>query len=171
MANLIGTAPNQVPTNGSLGTMAFQDADNANLENATIGTSFTESADNRTVYTTPVGHTSPARAELMKIGSTSIDFTLTCDNQASIWRHGYIRLTVAGGNSGDATSDVCEFLFSVRADMTNDYPIGLTQISATGESANWTVTMTNGVLNIASAQNNALAVCEFAMYTGNVSIS
>jgi trimeric autotransporter adhesin len=28
MANLIGTKPNQVPTNGSLGTMAFQDADN-----------------------------------------------------------------------------------------------------------------------------------------------
>lgn len=36
MANLIGSKPNQVPTNGSLGTMAFQDADNANLEKATI---------------------------------------------------------------------------------------------------------------------------------------
>lgn len=36
MANLIGTAPNQVPTNGSLGTMAFQDADNASLTNPTV---------------------------------------------------------------------------------------------------------------------------------------
>lgn len=36
MANLIGTAPNQVPTNGSLGTMAFQDADEARIETPTI---------------------------------------------------------------------------------------------------------------------------------------
>lgn len=31
MANLIGTAPNQVPTNGSLGTMAFRDAEATNI--------------------------------------------------------------------------------------------------------------------------------------------
>ena len=28
MANLIGTGPNQVPVNGSLGSMAFQDTSN-----------------------------------------------------------------------------------------------------------------------------------------------
>lgn len=31
MPSLIGSAPNQVPTNGMLGTMAFQDADNASV--------------------------------------------------------------------------------------------------------------------------------------------
>jgi hypothetical protein len=36
MANLIGTDPNQVPTNGDLGTMAFQDADSAHLKNLTV---------------------------------------------------------------------------------------------------------------------------------------
>ncbi|MDO9106145.1 MAG: hypothetical protein Q7U57_14420 [Methylovulum sp.] len=30
MPSLIGTDPNQLPTNGDLGTMAFQDADNYN---------------------------------------------------------------------------------------------------------------------------------------------
>jgi len=36
MANLIGTAPNQVPTNGDLGTMAFQDSDNAKMSDSVI---------------------------------------------------------------------------------------------------------------------------------------
>ena len=36
MPSLIGSAPNQVPTNGMLGTMAFQDADNALVQNITV---------------------------------------------------------------------------------------------------------------------------------------
>lgn len=35
MPSLIGSAPNQVPTNGMLGTMAFQDSDNALFQNIT----------------------------------------------------------------------------------------------------------------------------------------
>lgn len=35
MPSLIGSAPNQVPTNGMLGTMAFQDADNTLVQNIT----------------------------------------------------------------------------------------------------------------------------------------
>lgn len=35
MPSLIGSAPNQVPTNGMLGTMAFQDSDNALVQNIT----------------------------------------------------------------------------------------------------------------------------------------
>lgn len=36
MPSLIGSAPNQVPTNGMLGTMAFQDSDNALVQNITV---------------------------------------------------------------------------------------------------------------------------------------
>lgn len=37
MPNLIGTAPNQVPVNGLLGTMAFQDSNAVNISSGTIG--------------------------------------------------------------------------------------------------------------------------------------
>src|SRR6056300_1338606 len=41
MANLIGTAPNQVPTNGDLGTMAFQDTKSVVIESLTVnGTAY-----------------------------------------------------------------------------------------------------------------------------------
>lgn len=36
MANLIGSKPNQVPTNGSLGTMAFQDKENVKIDNLEV---------------------------------------------------------------------------------------------------------------------------------------
>ena len=36
MANLIGSKPNQVPTNGSLGTMAFQDKDNVQVDSLKV---------------------------------------------------------------------------------------------------------------------------------------
>jgi len=36
MAKLIGNEPNQVPTNGDLGTLAFQDSDSVVVENLTV---------------------------------------------------------------------------------------------------------------------------------------
>ncbi len=36
MALLLGTAPNQVPTNGDLGTLAFEDADSVNISGGAI---------------------------------------------------------------------------------------------------------------------------------------
>jgi hypothetical protein len=36
MAKLIGNEPNQVPTNGDLGTMAYQDSDNVVVGNLTV---------------------------------------------------------------------------------------------------------------------------------------
>jgi len=43
MSTLLGSAPNQVPTNGDLGTLAFQDSNAAhitggNLDGVTLGT-------------------------------------------------------------------------------------------------------------------------------------
>ena len=40
MAQLIGTAPNQVPTNGDLGTMAFQDYKSVNIQGGSISGAF-----------------------------------------------------------------------------------------------------------------------------------
>jgi hypothetical protein len=39
MANLIGNLPNQVPTNGDLGTMAFQDSSSVNITGGTVDVS------------------------------------------------------------------------------------------------------------------------------------
>ena len=36
MSNLIGTAPDQVPVNGMLGTLAFQDAESVNIATITV---------------------------------------------------------------------------------------------------------------------------------------
>ena len=39
MANLIGNLPNQIPTNGDLGTMAFQDSNSVNIIGGTVNVS------------------------------------------------------------------------------------------------------------------------------------
>jgi hypothetical protein len=41
MSNLIGNAPNQVPTNGDLGDLAYQDANYASIGNVTISANAT----------------------------------------------------------------------------------------------------------------------------------
>ena len=45
MAKLIGTDPNQVPTNADLGTMAYQDAENPRLNNVVISGTPNDDAD------------------------------------------------------------------------------------------------------------------------------
>ena len=66
MASLIGNLPNQVPTNGDLGTMAFQDASNVNVGNLTAANLvasnglIVNSATVSTSYTIPTGSNATA---------------------------------------------------------------------------------------------------------------
>jgi hypothetical protein len=180
MANLIGTDPNQVPTNGDLGTMAFQDNDGVKVTDLTATTvqATTVETTNNFVKQETLGQLGSindiryyAKGLKRATNSTDIEFTLSCSSQANIWRHGFIRLTVSGGASGDSNANVAEFLFSVRASQTEDYPIGLNERASTGNTGAFTVTLNNGVLNIAHAENNVIAVCEYTHYTGDVSIA
>jgi hypothetical protein len=53
MAKLIGTDPNQVPTNADLGTMAYQDSKNTVLENAYINAKGADGLEMGRDYTSP----------------------------------------------------------------------------------------------------------------------
>jgi hypothetical protein len=53
MAKLIGTDPNQVPTNADLGTMAYQDSTNTVLENAYINAKGADGLEMGEDYTSP----------------------------------------------------------------------------------------------------------------------
>ena len=53
MAKLIGTDPNQVPTNADLGTMAYQDSTNTVLENAYINAKGADGLEMGRDYTSP----------------------------------------------------------------------------------------------------------------------
>ena len=83
MANLIGSKPNQVPTNGSLGTMAFQDKENVQIDNLEVGS----------IGSTSIGSTSIDAVELKAIAEskaeTAVDvfvYDTRKDSDGGAWR-------------------------------------------------------------------------------------
>jgi hypothetical protein len=60
MSNLIGNAPNQVPTNGDLGDLAYQDANYASIGNVTVSGNIQVTSGN--IILNPVGLNSSANS-------------------------------------------------------------------------------------------------------------
>ena len=61
MSNLFGSAPNQVPTNGDLGTLAFQDAHAAKITGGSVV------ADTLGINATPTASASTASSHKVPI--------------------------------------------------------------------------------------------------------
>lgn len=64
MSNIIGNAPNQVPTNGDLGGLAYQDPRYVSVGNVTVNNTLTllsvlQLANLTTTQVTAIGTTSP----------------------------------------------------------------------------------------------------------------
>lgn len=99
MPSLIGSAPNQVPTNGMLGTLAFQDSDSAivgaitattsaNVPTATVTTNNTTAASTAFVQSSIL-----ARQEVLTTAGTSTAYTVTTSVLAASYLPG-IEFTV-----------------------------------------------------------------------------
>jgi hypothetical protein len=116
MANLIGTAPNQVPTNGSLGTMAFQDADNAKVTSLTGGEVPVEKSDApivssgvalQTTYGSSVENTF---GWLGTITSLDIDFSVSRRDGNTVV------VEITGGGYNDKTIDYAVMKYSATGE-------------------------------------------------------
>jgi hypothetical protein len=106
MAKLIGNNPDQVPTNGDLGTLAFQDSDNVIVENLTVNAGYVTLNNN-------------------KVGG--IQVTITDDAYAEIIppRIGAHFMTItAGGDQSSPTSGCYGFVYADFGDSA-----ALTQVS------------------------------------------
>jgi len=93
MAKLIGNGPNQVPTNGDLGTLAFQDSDSVAVENLKVSELLIDSSG--TISQNGVGK---AAFSFYRPGSTEV--TVRC------WLPNYstaiIKFTYAHTNDADS---------------------------------------------------------------------
>lgn len=126
MPSLIGSAPNQVPTNGMLGTMAFQDADNTLVQNLIISGVATAptptTGDNSTSIATTafVGTASPA-GQVGFFASNTAPVGWLKANGALVSRTAYANLfsrigTTWGAGDGSTTFQL--------PDMRGEFPRG-----------------------------------------------
>jgi hypothetical protein len=139
----IGTDPNQVPINGFLGTMAFQDSDGVNLGTASIGRITNASIDLGTAAAPTINFT----------GDTNTGFYSPGADQFAISTGGTGRMFVnASGSVGIATTP------TERLDVAGD---GASYLRWEHDGAGGAYSTSGGVLRIGpyfSATNRELAI-------------
>jgi hypothetical protein len=113
----------------------------------------------------PIGSNDKSYATGVKFNTTinnaSVSFTLSCDAQASIYRHGYLWLKCGGGDSAAASDSSAWFLLSARSNLTDAYPsINTTPKDSGGDTGSFTVSYSAGVLTIDADANDDSIVVE-----------
>jgi hypothetical protein len=93
----IGTDPNQVPLNGYLGTMAFQDSDGVSIGTATVGTLTVTSADT-TIFGVRVGRGGGAQALNTAVGISALNANTTGAANTAIGAQSLISNTTGSNN-------------------------------------------------------------------------
>jgi hypothetical protein len=111
----------------------------------------------------------------VKTAGNSVSFTLSCAQVPSVWRHGYILITVSGGLSTNDAPDAIHALYEVQASQGASYPTGLgLKGHIGGNIANFSVSLGGGVLtisDISASWNSMVCKVEFGMYAGPVGIT
>lgn len=102
MPSLIGSAPNQVPTNGMLGTMAFQDADTAVVSTKDILDNSTSAASTAFVKTAIA-----TNDEILLTTGTSTAYQISPTIPITSYVDGYtVRIKIHTNNTGSSTLSV-----------------------------------------------------------------
>lgn len=103
--------------------------------------------------------------------AATVTFTLSCTAQASIYRHGYVKLKAAGGDSASGSAQVAEFLLAASA-LNTAYPtIGTASPkTSSGDTGSFTLSAANGVLTVATTLDNLVCELEFGFTTTNVNV-
>jgi hypothetical protein len=103
--------------------------------------------------------------------AATVSFTLSNAVQAAIWRFGYVRITVAGGDNGAGSSPVAWFLYRART-LGAAFPSVDTLKDSGGDTASFTVTDAgNGVVTISSTQDAIVCELEYGFTTTNVNVT
>jgi len=122
-----------------------------------------------------LGSTNIAGAQAIKRSSgNSLTLTLTCNAQASIYRHGYLYLICASEDSGAALGDAAWFLFRCRSSLSDAYPvINTTAIDSGGDTGTYTITVLDGVVTVTATatHDNITVSADFAMFVNNANIT
>jgi len=109
-------------------------------------------------------------AKATKSSSGTIQFTLSNYQQASLWRHGYIKITVAG-QSTDTVNPVTAWYLYGSGILNQAFP-SLRQLEDSGgETGSFTISMSSGVLSIAHSYSKVIATIEYGHVDGNVNIT
>jgi len=104
----------------------------------------------------------------------SVDFVLSVNSIATIYRHGYITIIASADNRGTSNSDVAWFLYgasTVTASNTFDNFFG--PVDSGGSTGTFTIFFddTTGVLNVSTSVDNMTATVEVGHITGGVNIT
>ena len=165
MAKLIGTKPEQVPTNADLGTMAYQDKDNVNVGGGQInGAVIGGSTPSAITGTTVTASTGLLELDGNDIGGTQV--TIADDAVASITppRKGGFMFVSAGLTGGDypqqsrsgmvffdagSSLEIQERITASALDVSTSDVTG-----TTGTDGNVTIAVQSGVLKIENRGGN-----------------
>jgi hypothetical protein len=104
--------------------------------------------------------------------ASTLSFTLSCTAQASVYRHGYVKIIAAGGDVASGGGSIAEFLLTASA-LNQAFPtIGTaTPKTSSGDVASFTLSAVNGVLTIASTLDTLVCEVQFGFTTTNVNIT
>lgn len=103
--------------------------------------------------------------------AASVSFTLSNTAQASIYRYGYIRITVAGGDNG-AVGSAAAWFFYLTSALGTAYPSVISLKDSGGDTASITVTNAgNGVITVSSTQDAIVCELEYGFTTTNVNVT
>lgn len=103
--------------------------------------------------------------------AASITFTLSHTAVTGIWRFGYVRLTVAGGDRGNASSPVAWYVYSAKALGTSYPSLGNLKDSG-GDVEAFTITdVGGGVIEVVSAQDDIVSEMEYGFTASNVNVA
>ena len=109
-------------------------------------------------------------AKATKSSSGTIQFTLSNYQQASLWRHGYIKITVAGQSTGTVNPVTAWYLYG--SGILNQAFPSLRQLEDSGgETGSFTISMSSGVLSIAHSYSKVIATIEYGHVDGHVNIT
>lgn len=103
--------------------------------------------------------------------AATVSFTLSIGAEGAVWRFGFARITVAGGDNGLSTSPVAWYLYKLNS-LNTLYPVLGDLVDSGGNTASFTITNpSNGVITISSTEDSIVADLDCSFGTSEVLVT
>jgi hypothetical protein len=103
-------------------------------------------------------------------GGATLTFTLSNNVQDSIYKHGYIKITAGGGLRGSTSQSVAWYMYGASA-LNAAFPTLGSLKDSGGDISDFTISMTSGVLTVATTLNDIVIEVEYGFTTPNVNVT
>lgn len=121
-----------------------------------------------TIGSTTIQSATALKRDLTSDGAT-VSFTLSCNAQASVYRHGFVYLICASQDSGTTTAHTAWFLLPCRSSLADAYPVvNTTPSDSGGNTGSYTITYSAGVLTIAAAGTHDDLIVDIKFALANI---